>query len=148
MRRLSLVLLVLVAPACYDGHARRPVRSDEACAVCHLDDYNAATNPVHVGSMPTTCGDCHLTTAWRPAGAHPEAAFPIKTGPHEPFDCADCHDASLGSNIDGANTNCVGCHTGTHNRSQVDGQHQDVGGYVWSDTNPHFCLSCHPDGRR
>lgn len=120
------------------------------CAACHMRDYEQTSAPVHSGMFPTTCGDCHLTTAWQPAleGAHPNAAFPITSGAHERFSCFDCHDPDRGSSIGGANTDCVGCHTGEHSRSRSDDQHNEVSGYQFDPNRPNFCLECHPDGRK
>ena len=53
------------------------------CYSCHLPDYENASNPLHVGSYPTECANCHTTDAWRPAAdGHPESEFPVQTGAH------------------------------------------------------------------
>ncbi len=118
------------------------------CIVCHQADYDGAQNPVHIGNFPTTCVDCHVTAAWQPAleGDHPENNFPIANGPHT-FECLECHDTNRGSSVDGANTDCVGCHTGEHTRQRMANQHNDVDDYVFIENMPSFCLECHPDGQ-
>jgi hypothetical protein len=85
---------------------------------------------------------------WIPAleGLHPEATFPIENGPHQEFKCLDCHRVSLGASRGGQNTDCVGCHTGEHERTKMDEKHQEEPGYVFDVNNPHFCLECHPNG--
>jgi hypothetical protein len=151
--RLALLALVpLSAPACLADHPAGAVEVGGGdCYSCHRPDYEATTMPAHPGMFPTTCADCHMTSAWQPAlgGAHPESAFPIRSGPHSGFGCFDCHDPeNLGpSSVDGANTDCIGCHTGEHSRTKMDEKHQEEPGYVWDDGMPHFCLTCHPTGR-
>lgn len=119
----------------------------DECVGCHLDDYESRPFPGH-DAFPTNCLDCHTTAGWTPAvGGHPEAAFPIERGDHRGIDCNDCHDASLGPYTDGLNADCVGCHTGEHDRSRMDDKHDDVRGYPGDDRLPSFCLDCHPAGR-
>ena len=52
------------------------------CYACHTTDYNNTTNPNHTAvSFPTTCVDCHSTTAWAPATFdHDNQYFPIYSG--------------------------------------------------------------------
>jgi hypothetical protein len=115
------------------------------CVSCHRQDYDRSPYPGH-SAFPTTCNDCHTTTAWIPAnGGHPETQFPIKSGAHSGIACADCHNASLGSAKD--NPDCVGCHTGIHARSKLDAKHQGVRNYPTGAAPGNFCLNCHPDGR-
>lgn len=120
--------------------------ANTVCIVCHTEPASA---PPHAGipeyvfdpAAPHFCLSCH------PAGTagHPEDRFPIASGAHE-MPCTDCHRRELGP--DGAgNTSCTGCHTGEHARGRTDDQHDEANGYQWSDSNPHFCLECHPDGR-
>ncbi len=119
------------------------------CVTCHITDYEQTADPVHPGNFPTTCDSCHVTSAWRPAldGIHPESAFPIENGPHEKFECTDCHDPALGPSTDGMNTDCIGCHTGEHRESEVRDQHQEVPDFSYTPAMPNFCLECHPNGR-
>jgi hypothetical protein len=151
MRSAPLQLLAAVSlAACLRDHPTGLVEIDRSdCVACHEDDYAGATEPVHVGEYPATCADCHATSAWRPAldGTHPEDAFPVRTGEHDEVLCLDCHDATAGSSVAGANTDCIGCHTGDHARAEMDDAHGGVADYQFDDAMPHFCLSCHPDGR-
>lgn len=113
------------------------------CVGCHQADYDASPYPGHA-DFPTTCADCHTTSAWTPAsgGTHPEGAFPIESGAHEGVECLDCHDTDLGP-MGAGNTRCVGC----HRRSKEDERHHEVRNYPSGDAPVNFCLDCHPDGR-
>ena len=121
----------------------------EDCASCHMSDYLAATDPVHVDRMPDTCADCHTIEAWRPAVGfgHPEAFFPIASGDHEGIKCLECHEPERGPDAAGANTDCIGCHTGAHEQAEMDDAHGGVADYRFESSQPNFCLSCHPDGQ-
>jgi hypothetical protein len=137
MRPIYLVLLI--AASCMQQHAGGADVSNLDCASCHMDLYNA--QPDHPGQKPTTCADCHNTASW--GAAHPEAAFPIASGAHANIACADCHDSTLGGPAKGANTNCLTCHA----QGVCDPEHVGVGGYGYDTSKPHFCLTCHPDGK-
>ena len=125
---------------------------NKACYACHSTAYQVVQAPKHVGVYPTTCADCHSTTAWIPAAAgHPEAKFPIKTGSHSnpAIGCADCHIASRGTSAGGFNCDCVHCHIGAHNTPAIDAVHSGVTGYTGSmPTSPPTCIAagCHPSG--
>lgn len=122
--------------------------ANTSCIRCHSQAENdprhtAVPGYAYQAAQPHFCLTCHPTGI---AGRHPEDRFPIAGGPHQ-MPCADCHRPELGLNAGGANTSCTGCHTGEHSRGRVDRDHDEVGGYAWSDTNQHFCLACHPRGR-
>jgi Class III cytochrome C family len=145
IRPLTIVLLVLGAAACFRGHPSTDTAVEsEQCVTCHLPDYEGTTQPVHQGNYPQTCANCHTTSAWQPAldGNHPDGAFPISHGPHTGIECMSCHDPDLGPSAGGANTNCIQCHT----QGETDPDHGGVSGYHFDASQPHFCLSCHPDG--
>jgi hypothetical protein len=145
---LAAALALLLAGGCLRDHDEALVQtSTNNCLTCHLHDYQDTTTPVHEGTFPRTCGDCHETAGWQPAleGLHPAAArFRITSGPHRDVPCLECHDPDRGASAAGANAICATCHT--HRRSVSDDQH-DEGGYQWDDANPGFCLDCHPSGR-
>jgi hypothetical protein len=134
-----------------DIHQTAEAKS-QTCLDCHAMAYVVVKTPVHVGVYPTTCADCHSTTAWVPAAnGHPEAKFPITTGSHanKAIACSDCHIASLGSDVGGQNTDCVHCHLGAHVTPAIDSAHTGVANYPGSTpTSPPSCLSagCHPSG--
>ncbi|HUM06778.1 MAG TPA: cytochrome c3 family protein [Terriglobales bacterium] len=93
-----------------------------ACVSCHLNDFQGAKNPDHVGAgFPQTCETCHTTTAWQPASFdHSKSGFPL-TGSHTvpPRQCADCH---INNNYTITQTACVSCHQQDYNnaKSPVD----------------------------
>lgn len=141
------LVATLGGAGCLESHggatAGDPI-DDRNCVGCHQADYDRTTQPPHAGQMPTTCGDCHGTRAWRPAlgGGHPEARFPIAAGAHQGVDCQACHQADLGPSTAGANTDCITCHV----RAESDPRHVGVSGYGFQPAMPHFCLTCHPAG--
>ncbi|MEZ4226119.1 MAG: cytochrome c3 family protein [Polyangiaceae bacterium] len=136
-----------ICAKCHTGNPPVYKGTPNTCVGCHKADYDSSPYPNHQ-TFATTCGDCHNTTAWKPAtgGGHPETKFPVSTGAHSKFKCADCHNASLGPNGKG-NADCVGCHTGTHARSKMDAKHKEVGKYPTGSAAPNFCLDCHPKGK-
>jgi hypothetical protein len=147
------LLLLLIAPLA-GGCRQHPtgavaVESGGACVTCHLPDYRGANDPVHLNRMPDACEECHTVDAWHPAVelGHPEAFFPIASGDHAGILCIHCHDPSRGPSIEGQNTDCIGCHTGEHEQSEVDPIHGGVPDYRFQPDVPNFCLGCHPDGR-
>lgn len=98
------------------GPAGHPVEVHSSdCASCHMKDYQAAENPVHVGELPTTCADCHVYTHWRPA-AYPDHEWPLE-GEHAKALCASCHvgDPPV---YDGTPSACLDCHADDRARAQ------------------------------
>ncbi len=147
---LAPVVMIALLSACAQQHAAGviEVQGDEDCVSCHLADYQATIDPVHPGSKPTTCGDCHMTSSWTPAldGVHPENAFPTNNGPHERVRCLECHVPELGPSTGGMNVSCIGCHTGEHSRSRMDDKHHEEARYQWDESRPAFCRDCHARG--
>jgi hypothetical protein len=134
--------------ACASCHTQgyAPGQTPRECVGCHRDDYDRSPLPGH-DQFPTTCADCHGTSAWTPAsGGHPETRFRIASGPHSGYACDDCHNASLGANGRG-NADCVGCHEGEHTRARMDAKHAEENGYPQGPAPPNFCLDCHAGGR-
>lgn len=120
--------------ACHEGAAVGNFRNaDPQCASCHLDDYQATTDPDHAtAGYPTTCQDCHGFVAFDQAAIFSHAGinsgcadchlddYQRTTDPdHEaeafPTSCEDCH-ASFSTwrgarfTHAGITTNCVSCH--------------------------------------
>lgn len=145
-RALALASLLVACRAHPDGAV---AVTQDACSTCHMPDYLAAADPVHVDRMPESCADCHTNDAWRPAIdlGHPEAFFPIARGAHAGVNCIDCHDPAAGPSTGGGNADCIGCHTGEHAQAEMDDVHGGVGDYAFDSQTPNFCLSCHPDGQ-
>jgi hypothetical protein len=108
------------------------------CVNCHQSEYNGTTNPNHVGAgFGTSCETCHDTIDWAD-GSFNHTQFPITSGKHKSFDCADCHLAEPNY----IQFSCTHCHE--HRKSEMDDEHDDVNNYVWSSNN---CYACHPNGQ-
>lgn len=112
------------------------------CYSCHKKDYDATANPVHtIGCYPTSCLTCHTTKpGWGPVDMkHDSKYFPINSGKHNGIACVECHvnpnDCKLFS--------CIDCHE--HNKSKMDSEHHDEGGYMYASTS---CYNCHPKGKK
>jgi hypothetical protein len=177
----SLLALALALGGCLQNHdpAATAVGGPSACYGCHQLEYDgtvalsmaskAAPNH-HALGMPTTCGDCHTTSAWVLATNHTESVFSIKSGPHANIDCKTCHNVGLkdatggavGSSIKGANADCTNqtCHPATN---QLNLAHAGTAfpsnslhytartwgtdfTYVANEPDHRFCLECHPSG--
>jgi hypothetical protein len=124
------------AAACSDCHSDGVYQGKStACASCHINDYNATTDPNHRASgFPLDCAICHGTSAngWSaPNFNHP---FPL-SGHHAGATCSDCHQTS-----DYRVFNCLGC----HEKAATDGHHNGVSGYQY---NSQACYACHPNGQ-
>ncbi|MBL8755716.1 MAG: hypothetical protein JNK15_20640 [Planctomycetes bacterium] len=89
---------------CHVGQQYSGTSSD--CASCHLDTYQATTNPNHgTAGFGTDCAGCHGTATWTGgAVAHP-ASFPL-TNAHQ-RSCTSCHTGGVYTGLDPA---CVSCH--------------------------------------
>lgn len=112
------------------GGGDRAGEGGTACIDCHRPEYEGAVNPVHPGLMPTTCNDCHDSTAWRPA-RYPHTGFPIE-GAHQRAGCTSCHGAPANYE-DPLPSECVGCHREDYDASSYPG-HQAF---------PTTCQDCH-----
>jgi hypothetical protein len=55
---------------CHQGTPARFPGTPKACVTCHLPEYDSSTYPGH-STFPTTCADCHTTTAFKPATKKP-----------------------------------------------------------------------------
>lgn len=108
------------------------------CYQCHQSDYIIPTNPNHVVyQFSHECDQCHTTNAWLPSTFnHDQQHFRINSGAHEGKwnSCFDCHPTP--GNF--ANFTCISCHE--HRQSEMDDEHRNVPGYVYSSP---ACLNCH-----
>jgi hypothetical protein len=127
---------------CASCHSTGYQNTPLECWSCHESVYNQTTDPNHKGAnFPTTCENCHTTTAWTPADwDHDKQYFPIYSGKHkdEWNACADCH---INTN-NYAQFECITCHE-HNNKSEVDNDHKDVSGYSY---DSQACFTCHPTG--
>jgi hypothetical protein len=115
--------------ACHDGNYNN---TPNTCVGCHLDDFNATTDPDHqVSNFSTECLDCHSESAWTPAMVD-HSFYPL-LGAHEPLNCIACHaDGYVGT----PNT-CIGCH-------QTDYDETTDPNHAAAMFGPN-CLDCHSE---
>ena len=87
--------LVTNCTQCHTTWQIEPTPRTCADASCHLTNYNETTNPPHFDfSFPTTCAECHNTTAWQPGlFVHDieTTGFQLD-GSHTTTTCTSCHD--------------------------------------------------------
>jgi hypothetical protein len=101
------------------------------CYSCHKADYTGTTNPNHTtAGFPTTCATCHTTTSWLGATFN-HTYFNMNHGNAKGV-CATCHTNSSDYSV----FTCTGC----HGKSETDGDHRSVTGYVYNSVN---CYACH-----
>jgi hypothetical protein len=122
---------------CTDCHVNNNYNiTNTACVSCHQTDYNNAVTPVShaAANFPTTCEQCHDTTAWTDGTFnHASTGFTL-TGQHTvpPRACTDCH---TNNNYSLNSTACVTCHLadyqGTNNPNHV------------TSNFPQTCQQCH-----
>ncbi len=78
------------------------------CSSCHIDEFHAATNPLHLGVMPETCESCHNEKFWSPAPGFIHS-WPL-TGSHQVAQCNSCHTGQPAV-FAGTSQACVTCHS-------------------------------------
>lgn len=121
-----------------NGYANTPLE----CVACHQKEYDNTSDPAHAAAQfPTTCADCHSTSAWTPAQFdHDGLYFPIYSGKHrdEWNQCADCHTNAADYKV----FECINCHE--HERTKMDDKHREVQNYSY---NSAACYDCHPQGK-
>lgn len=129
------------AVSCSQCHTSGMYRGTPSqCVSCHLKEYTATKNPNHAAAgFPVDCAVCHRALTWQPAVFFPhEQYFPIGAGDtHSPGrwnSCTDCHTASPNYAV----FECINCHE--HSRSETDGHHDEVSGYVYQSK---YCYGCH-----
>ena len=81
--------------SCHDNWD--PPSEIRSCAStsCHIDNYQATTNPPHEEfSIPTDCAACHSTSEWVPSSFNhdTESTGFEKDGAHDAISCTSCHD--------------------------------------------------------
>lgn len=107
-----------------------------ACASCHLQAYQTATDPPHLSfGMSQQCQQCHNTTAWSTGNWNHQ--FPINSGNHSGLACFDCHNNPANRPA----FSCIDCHE--HRQTAMNNKHQGVSGYSWTTA---ACYQCHPTG--
>jgi hypothetical protein len=117
---------------------RRLLRNPSQCFACHQSDYNGTNDPDHGSAgFPTTCENCHSTTAWEPSSFKSldllsdhfgEPSAPLRLLPRESGQLR-----RLRVHL---------CHE--HSQNQTNNDHSEVGGYIYQSQ---ACYQCHPQGR-
>jgi hypothetical protein len=110
----------------------------KTCSACHMAEYKATTVPNHATQgFGTTCETCHTPTAWKPAKMPSHTKFPITSGKHSKYTCAQCHQ-------DPTSYKAFTCMSGNcHSKSSTDNKHNGEGGYAYTAAK---CYQCHPQG--
>jgi hypothetical protein len=133
----------LVPPrVCTDCHVNNNYTTlPITCVGCHQTDYNNTTNPGHKAQpqfFPTTCQNCHNTTAWTGATFNHTQYSPFPTNHGNANNvCSTCHTNSNDYSV----FQCTGCHGGNNSNNF---QHDHVSGYVYNSIN---CYQCHQNGQ-
>ncbi|MCB1185356.1 cytochrome c3 family protein, partial [bacterium] len=127
---------------CLSCHSQGYTGTPTACVACHQSDYDGTNDPNHqAANFPTSCQECHSTTAWTPANwDHDNQYFPIYSGKHrgEWNSCTECHVVAT----DYGAFECILCHE--HNQTDMDRKHQgEARDYQYLSS---ACYQCHPDG--
>ncbi len=102
------------------------------CVDCHLDTFNATTNPNHTAAnYPTSCATCHTTAVgWTPSTFNHDF-FPL-TQAHDIADCTACH---TNNNFTNLSADCVSCHQDQY--TATTNPNHTAAGY------PTNCAVCH-----
>ncbi|MBZ5549677.1 MAG: hypothetical protein LAO22_17260 [Acidobacteriia bacterium] len=121
--------------ACTDCHVNNNYLTlPTDCYGCHSTDYNNTNNPAHkAAGFPTTCATCHDTKVWTDATFN-HTWFPTNHGNANGV-CSTCHTNPSDYSV----FQCTNCHT----KSNTDGKHSGVKGYVYNSVN---CYQCHKNG--
>jgi len=103
----SLGLAMGWALHCQTPPSHTRVGMGDDCATCHADDYQRASQPLHVGIIPMNCAECHGNATWAPARGS-NHSWPLD-GAHTSAACNACHvgDPPL---YEGTPTGCLDCH--------------------------------------
>mgnify|MGYP001592802773 CR=1 FL=1 len=107
------------------------IRTD--CFNCHIDNYNATTQPNHIASgFSARCDDCHniYSNEWKGNGFN-HKFFPLTQG-HAINSCATCH---TNGDYSGLSSECFSCHQADYN-STLNPNHQSL-------NFPTSCNDCH-----
>jgi hypothetical protein len=123
--------------SCFDCHvSESDLRFDRIgndCISCHLDDYNATTQPNHqANGFSTNCSECHDVNLidWSTDKVIHDF-FPLTKG-HEIMDCARCH---TGGTYQNTPTDCIACHQADFQNAQSP--NHVLAGFVTD------CKACH-----
>ena len=108
-------------------------RIGNECINCHLEDFNATTDPNHIASgFSLECTDCHQIEGfdWSSEFINHDF-FPLEKG-HDIADCNACH---TNGDFKNTPTDCVACHLTDFNEAQTPN-------HIASDFSTN-CTDCH-----
>lgn len=128
---LSIAALAGACSSVENAYPSADVKRDpQACASCHLSDYEHVHHPPHAGVKPTTCAICHTQTGWHPSVMnHP---WPL-TGAHAKEDiCSECHHGEPAV-FRGTPKACYACHASDYEKAP---DHVEL-------AYPKTCEECH-----
>ncbi len=142
---------------CIECHQQGYNNTPNECVGCHQDEFNNTTDPNHqVSGFPTTCDDCHTTSAWTPANFD-HNFYPISSQ-HNDVTCNECHSEP------NYQPQCLSCHLDDFNQGHDPGESTDCwachstlnwdSNFNHSNTNfpltgAHLaisCIDCHSNG--
>jgi hypothetical protein len=105
-------------------HGLLAPQSRANCVACHASPADS----LH-GALAARCGDCHATTAWKPANFQHERFFVLDSDHRA--DCITCHTGGQFKTY-----SCTGCHE--HSPGRLAAEHAEEGIRASAD-----CVRCH-----
>ena len=127
----NVAIAGVVTVGCEAPQHERVAVTREECVTCHITEFERATEPLHVGNFPETCGDCHREYSWRPAERFDHQQFFAIEGAHALVKCSQCH--TRGYAAGQTPKDCVGCHRQDYAESP----------FPRHSTFPTTCADCH-----
>jgi hypothetical protein len=121
---------------CSGCHTNSYTGTPNRCEDCHMDAYNASTEPNHpVFGFPTDCAHCHNENSWHDAQFDhvAESGFELR-GVHATIQCNTCH---VNNQLSGLPRDCYGCHESDY-LAVNDPNHVTA-------RFSHNCMECHSE---
>jgi nitrate/TMAO reductase-like tetraheme cytochrome c subunit len=121
---------------CLGCHSTGYFGTPNLCEDCHIQDYQAASDPDHkVFGFPTNCEICHNENQWGGTSFDhlAESGFALN-GAHATILCNSCH---VNNQVSGLPRDCIRCHEGDYN--SVDDPNHVQAQFSFD------CLECHSE---
>jgi hypothetical protein len=117
MRRVRLLGAIITGSVLWVGCQQvSPTQNASArCASCHLSEFEATSDPPHVGVRPKTCGVCHLADSWHPYRL--KHNWPLQ-GAHAKAKCFACHTGKP-PQFEGTSRDCLSCHKAAKDKANA-----------------------------